>query len=170
MNRSIRILTAVFIFALGVCLVMAHPIKAAEGPKMAFVNISRIFDAYQKTQKYNTQLDEKYSEYEEERNKKIEEIRESEGRLSLLKESERKKLEAEIEEKKNALLEFDRAQQTDLRKERDEKIREILVEIENIINDFAKKEGYTLILNDRVLIYGEESLDITDKIIERLNK
>lgn len=143
---------------------------AKEEKSIVFVDISRIFDSHKKTKEYDTTLEAKYNEYEKERNAKLEKIRESEGKLSLLKEPEREKLQAEIDKDKTALLEYDRQVQTDLRKERDERIREILAEIEKAISSFAEKEGYPLILNDRVLIYGNETLDITDKVIEVINK
>jgi len=70
---------------------------------------------------------------------------------------------------KNDLMEFDRQKQADLTKERNEKIREILLEIENKVSDFAKQENYSLILNDRVLIYGEPTLNLTETLLKILN-
>ena len=67
------------------------------------------------------------------------------------------------------LIAFDQAKRTDLTKQRDEKIREILLEIEKVVSDYAKQEKYDLILNDRVLIYGDDGLDISTKILELLN-
>ena len=67
------------------------------------------------------------------------------------------------------LLEFDRLKKTDLTKERNEKIREILLEIEKIVSDFAEKNGYSVILNDRVLIYGAPGYDVTEEILKVLN-
>ena len=87
-----------------------------------------------------------------------------------MKAEEKENLQAEIDTMKKALMEFDQAQRTDLAKQRDEKIREILLEIEKTVSDFAKKEKYDLILNDRVLIYGNETLDITDKVLTILNE
>jgi len=45
-----------------------------------------------------------------------------------------------------------------------------LLEIEKVVSDYAKKEGYDLILNDRVLIFGSDALDVTDKILEKVNE
>ncbi|MBU2258780.1 MAG: OmpH family outer membrane protein, partial [Candidatus Omnitrophica bacterium] len=35
---------------------------------------------------------------------------------------------------------------------------------------YSEKEGYTLVFNDRVLIYQSKNLDITDEVIKILNK
>ena len=42
--------------------------------------------------------------------------------------------------------------------------------IEKVVKDYAQKEGYTLVLNDRVLVYGGEEMNITDKIVKLLNE
>ena len=86
-----------------------------------------------------------------------------------MKPDEREKLAAQINKDKKDLEEFDRQKLTDLRKERDEKVREILLEIEEVIKKYAQKEKYDIILNDRVLTYGDQSLDLTEKILEMLN-
>ena len=56
------------------------------------------------------------------------------------------------------------------REDGNEKIREILLEIEKVVSDFAVKENYDIILNDRVLIYGNPVQDLTEDILTILNK
>ena len=65
--------------------------------------------------------------------------------------------------------EFVSQEQSNLTKERNEKIREILLEIEKKVSDFAEKEHYDIILNDRVLIYGDPAKNITEQILTILN-
>ncbi len=78
-------------------------------------------------------------------------------------------MNATIEKQKGDLIEFDKQKRTDLAKKRDDKVREILLEIEKIVSGIAQKEGYDFILNDRVLIYGDKSQNITDKVLKTLN-
>ena len=136
---------------------------------MAYIDLSHVFDEYAKTKEYDKMLEAKNTEYQTQRTAKVDKLKESQNKLSLLKEEEKKKLEEEASKQEAELFEFDRQKQTDLRKERDERIREILLEIEKVVKDFAEKEGYTLILNDRVLIYGNQELNITEKVIKLLN-
>jgi len=49
-------------------------------------------------------------------------------------------------------------------------MKELLKDINEVIKQYAEKEGYTMVFNDRVLVYQDKSLDITDKIIAILNK
>ena len=142
---------------------------AADG-KIGYVDLSRLFDEYHKTVEYDKQLEAKHGELEKIGREKIEKIRESEGRLALLKEDQKTALEAEITTLKEDAQEFVQQEQSNLTKERSEKIREILLEIEKVVSDYAEKEGYEIILNDRVLIYGTPGQDLTEKILTILNK
>ena len=47
-------------------------------------------------------------------------------------------------------------------------MKEILTDIEASVKKYAEKEGYTMVFNDRVLIYQNKSLDITDEVIKIL--
>lgn len=142
----------------------------AESGKIAYVDLSRLFDEYYKTKDYDKVLEAQQKGFEDERNAKIEKIRESQGKLGLLADDKKKKLEDEIEQMKADLLEYDRQKKTDLTKDRNEKIREILLEIEKVVSSFAEKENYSLILNDRVLIYGSDSINVTEPILKKLNE
>lgn len=159
----------IMIGALIVVFLATASFAQAQVKKIGYLDLSRIFDSYEKTKEYDNVLEEQYAQYEKERNIKVEKIQEKQGKLSLLKEDEKKKAEEEIQNMVSDLQEYDMAQRTDLTKKRDERIREILLEVEQIVSDYAKKEGYDVILNDRVLIYGSEGMDVTGKVLELLN-
>ncbi len=165
--KSLKVLSMVFVFAFFTTASVFA--QSLDGKKVGYVDLSRIFDEYGKTKEYDAVLEKKHTEYEDARNKKLDKIREAQGKLALLKEDEKAKLQESIDKDKADLLEFDRQQQTDLKKQRDEKIREILLEIEKIVHDFAEKDKFALILNDRVLIYGDKTMDLTEKVLKLLN-
>ena len=156
---------------MGIFLLSSSVANAQQAPKkIAFMDLSKVFDNYEKTKQSDTTLEADYNAYEKERNQQIEKLQEAQGKLALLKEDEKAKAEADVEKMKQDLMAFDTAKRTDLTKRRDEKIREILLEIEKIVSDFAKKEKYDLILNDRVLVYGDETMDVTEQILKILNQ
>ena len=163
--KSLRVMVAVFFL-----MVLSAPgAFAQKADKIAYVDLSRLFDEYSKTKEYDKVLEAKNGDYEKQRNEKIEKLRDAQGKLAVLKEDEKAKLNGDIEKMRTDLVEFDRQQKTDLTKDRNEKIREILLEIEKIVSDYAKKNSFTLILNDRVLIYGDKSYDLTEQILKVLN-
>jgi len=157
--------TAIFVLVFSV----SAQAQSLDGKKIGYLDLSRVFDEYAKTKEYDSYLEGKHKGFEKERNAKIEKLREEQGKLALLKDDEKGKVQEEIDRLRSEILEFDRQQSTELTKERDEKIREVLLEIEKVVSDFAKKENYALVLNDRVLIYGNDVYNITTKILEVLN-
>ncbi|MEA3305877.1 MAG: OmpH family outer membrane protein, partial [Candidatus Omnitrophota bacterium] len=74
------------------------------------------------------------------------------------------------DEKIMNLQEFVKDTRDELKMERDEILRDILTEIDKVIKDYGKKNSYTVILNDRSLIYGDEAINVTEDIIDILNK
>lgn len=157
-----------FAFSCILSLIFAANVVAAEG-KIGYVDLSLLFDEYYKTKSYDKVLENDHNVFEQERNTRIEKIKEAQNKLGLLSDDKKKTLEKEIEQLKADLLEFDSQQKTDLTKQRNEKIREILLEIEKIVSDYAKKEKYSVILNDRVLIYADQSINLTDTMLGILN-
>ncbi len=149
-------------------LLLVTPVHAAD--KFAYVDLSKIFAEYNKTKDYDKVLEGKEGVYETERNKKVDEVKQLQEKIELLSEKEKETKTKDLQEKFKSLQEFDRQKQTDLRKEQDEKMREILKDIEEAVRKQAEKDGFTLVFNNRVLVYETKSMDISDKIIEILNK
>ncbi|MFP4472849.1 MAG: OmpH family outer membrane protein [Candidatus Omnitrophota bacterium] len=158
------------IFVCALMLAGATAASAQSAKKMGYLDLSRIFDNYEKTKAYDDVLEKQHASYEEELNKRVEAIQEKQARLAVLTDEEKAKLQQEIDEQTTALRQWDEDQRSELMKKRDERIREILLEVEQIVSDYAQQEGYDLILNDRVLIYGADGFDITDKVLQKLNE
>ncbi|MDO8675782.1 MAG: OmpH family outer membrane protein [Candidatus Omnitrophota bacterium] len=156
------ILTVVFALTMGLS---AH----AKEMKYAFVDLSRVFDNYQKTKDSDAVLQKDSQAFQKERDKMVEKVRDAQGKLALLKESEKQKTQADIDKQQADLIEFNKQKMTELAKQRDEKVREILLEIEKNVSAMAKKEGYDMIFNDRVLVYGDQSMNLTEKVLKGLN-
>ncbi|MFC1703222.1 OmpH family outer membrane protein [Candidatus Omnitrophota bacterium] len=150
------------------CAWSSH-VQAEEG-KVAYVDLSRVFDSYKKTEKYDKDLEKKREVKQQEREKKVKEIKGLQDKMALLNDQEKEKTQSKIEEELANLENFDRDATMDLRKERDDFLKEILNEIQDAINEFAEKGNYTLILNDRVLLYGNPALDVTEQLIEVVNE
>ena len=158
------------IFLLGVFFGLTCLIgSAAAADKFAYVDLSRIFSEYNKTKDYDKILGEKQTSYTTERDKKVADVRQLQDKMNLLSDKEKEAKKGDLENKVKDLQEYDRQKQTDLRKDQDDKMKEILSDIEAAVKQQAEKDGYTMVFNDRVLVYQNKSMDITDKIIEILN-
>lgn len=161
----------VMVFLFMVVFLMTASMAQAELKKVGTLNIRLVFDNYAKTKDYDKVLEEQYTKYEAERNGKVEAIQEKQGKLSLLKDEEKSKAEETLQELINSLQQYDREQQTELTKKRDERIRDIMLEIEQLVDQYAKKEKFDFVLNSNVLIWaGDQVLDISKEITDVLNK
>ncbi len=138
--------------------------------KIGYINLGKTLDEYEKTKESEKTLEKKLDKKEKERQKLVDEIRNLKDEIALLSNKGKQEKQPIIDEKIKDLQEFDNVLRNELREERDEALRNILTEIDKVIRDYGKKHGYTAILNDRVLVYGEESLDITQDITDLLNK
>ena len=157
------IFTAIFMFF------FAEAALAQSGEKIGYVDLSTAFDEYQKTKDFDKALEKKGDLKQEQREKLVKEIRNLREELDLLNEKARSKKEEDIEAKIRFLQEFDQDAKSTLTKERDDMVRDILQEMNTVIQEYGEENGYSIILNDRVLLYGEESEDLTDEIVKILN-
>ena len=132
--------------------------------------MSRVFSEYKKTKTYDKALSDREKKYTDERDKRVNEIKQFEDKMNLLSEKNKEAKKQELEKKVKDFQEYDRLQQTDLRKEQDEKMKDILKDIEDAVQAYSKKEGYTMVFNDRVLVFQDKRLDITDEVMKILDK
>lgn len=155
-------LLGVFIFCLA--------LNSFAADKLASVDINRIATEYKKAQDYNKKIEDKKNLYEKEIKKKNDETKQFQDKLALLSDKEKEGRRPELEKKIGELRDFVREKETDLRKEDFESSKEIAEDIKNAINRYASKEGYSVVFDDRALVYETKAMDISDKIIEDLNK
>lgn len=147
----------------------AGNIFAESQGKIGYIDLSRSFDEYKKTKDFDKELESKGDMKQQEREKVVQEIRKMREELELMNKSAREKKETDIEAKIKSLQDFDQEAKTDLTKERDNMVKDILKEMSDVIKEYGEKNGYSIILNDRVLLYGDSGMDLTNEIIKILN-
>jgi len=160
--KKLAMLSIVIAFA----ALLATAAQAAD--KFGYVDLGKLFDEYNKTKDYDKGLESKGGVYDIEREKKANDIKQLQSKIEILSEKEREAKKPELESKYKAFEEWNRVQGADLRKERDEKMKEILKDIERAVAEYASKQGYTLVFNDRILVYQDKSLNITDNVLKIL--
>ena len=53
--------------------------------------------------------------------------------------------------------------------ERRRKVEEILKELQEKVKEFAKKKGYKLIIDKKDVLFAEETVDVTEELIDFVN-
>ncbi len=144
-------------------------LAVAAGEKIAYMDLAKIFDEYNKTKDLDKQLENKGTAKQAERDKLVAEIKKLKDELELMGDKGKEAKQAAIDEKIKKLQDFDRESRDALRKDRDDMARQILKEIKDTIDEVGKKEGYFLILDSRAILYGKESDDLTNGILKMLN-
>lgn len=153
---------------------MAPAAFAADTLNVATVNIQKIMRESTAAKSVREQLESKQKSYQSELSKKDEELRKEEQALS----KQRSVLSKEAFEKKAA--EF-RKKATTVQKEVQSKkaaldggFEQALGDIQkatvDVITDIAKEKGITLAVPNTQVLYADSKLDITDDVLEALNK
>ncbi|MDP2912061.1 MAG: OmpH family outer membrane protein [Candidatus Omnitrophota bacterium] len=163
-------LSEIALIGIAVLFLIMTPVFAESQGKIGYIDLSRSFDEYQKTKDFDKELEKKGDMKQGEREKLVQDIRKMREELELLNKNAREKKEADIEAKIKSLQEFDQEAKTDLTKERDNMVKDILKEMSDVIKEYGQKNGYSIILNDRVLLYGDPGMELTNEIIKILNE
>ncbi|MBI4354963.1 MAG: OmpH family outer membrane protein [Candidatus Omnitrophica bacterium] len=156
--------------AVGWLVGAGSPTEAAmTSAKIAYINVGRLFDGYQKTKESDKALEAKASSRGAERDKLVADVKKLKEGMEVLTDKAKETRRQEFEAKAKALQEFDRTVGEALRRERDGAAKDIFKDMEVTIKEYAAKEGYDLIVNDQALLYGSTPLDVTDPVLKMLN-
>lgn len=160
----------ILIIALFIVSLLSQPLLAENVRKMAYINAAKVFDGYYKTKEADEKLGKKGKEKNAERDKLVKEINKLKDEVQLLSKEAKEEKQSELNEKMRGLQDFDRETKLNLRRERDDVVKQIFKEIDEGIKEYGKKKGYDIIFDSRILLYMDESMDVTNDVIKELNK
>jgi len=144
----------------------------AGGTKIAAADLFKVFQSYSETKKADAYLKEKANSFQEEIGKIRSDISSLEkvlGSGTLSKEAKAQKSK-ELAEKKKSLEEKIKTSNLIMMQERKEKVDKILQDLEAKVAQFAKKNGYQIILDKKSALYIDEGLDVTEQIVKYVNE
>jgi outer membrane protein len=87
----------------------------------------------------------------------------------LLKDDERRNLEGDLQRRYVNYQRSMNDQQQELRQREGQMTSDILKELEKIVNEVGKAEKFTLILERSQILYSDQGIDITNRVIEVYN-
>ncbi len=164
--------TALFSMGLGGAWV-----EAKDSSKVGYIDLSKIFDEYTKTQTSSQALEKEGQAKQAEEQKRLDDIRRLKDELELLSKAAREKKQAKLDQKIKELQDFRRESREELLGETRQMMREIMMDIEAAIEEYGKSNNYDLILNDskilpysnRAVLYRSKGQDLTEDILKILN-
>ena len=138
--------------------------------KFGYVDFVKVFNNYKKTISTEKDLEKKGEKKQKEHDKMVTQVRKLKDKFELASDAEKDKLQNQINEKIRELQAFDQEASKELLKEKDDAAKEIIKEFDELVKEIGKKEGYTLIFNERMILYGQDSYDLTENVLNELNK
>lgn len=153
--------------ACGVLLACSH--VGAEVWKVGYVELGKVFDGYARTKRSDAELEKKGKQKEAELEGRVNELKKLREQLELLNEASRDAKVRDIEAKADEVKRFRANAARDLRRERDEVARSILQEVRQAVTDYAKANGFSMIFEERSVLYGQPGYDVTDAVLQQLN-
>lgn len=157
----------------GICFLSAMSFKgfaASDKVNFASADIGKVFDEYEKTKEFDKGFQIEEQGKQKERDAYIYEIRRLRDEQALLADDSKSQKQSAIDEQAAKLDEFDKNTKNDLKKKRNDAVKEVFDDIESTLKQYGERKGYDFILNDRALLYRPDSKDITEEVLKELNQ
>ena len=175
------------------CMAMAWTSAAAEGQKIATIDLRKVFDNYWRTKQADASLKEQAADLEKESKIMVDQFRKGEANYKKLLDSandqalsaterEKRKKEAENEllglrDLETRIKQFDNTSRTTLGEKQRRMRDNILQEIRDTIKARVKNGGYTLVLDTAaetpngtpIVLFSAGNDDLTDTVLSQLN-
>jgi outer membrane protein len=154
-------------------LVCVPSVWAQERVKIGFIDIQRAISDSQAGKRAKERFQAQVKKAEAELLKEKQELERLKSDLDkkgpLMREDERRNVESDLQRR---YVNYQRAmadQQQELRQREGAMTADILKDLEKIVNEIGKTEKFTLILERNQILYSDQGIDITNKVIEVFN-
>ena len=164
-KRLILILSFVFVYSLP-----KVSCALAADAKFAYIDVEKIFDEYEKTKKFDQDLQQQGKAKQEKRDAIVNDIRRLKDEQALLSEDKKKEKQADIENRLKELDAFDEAAKKELGEKRNGIMKEILNDIDGVLRQYGQRKGFDFIFNERALLYKNSKYDQTPEVLKELNE
>jgi len=146
---------------------------AQDRVKIGFIDIQRAISGSQAGKRAKEMFQAQVKKVEADLLREKQELERLKGDLdrksALLKEEEKRNLESDLQRRYVNYQRSMQDQQQILRQKEGEMTSDILKELEKIVNEIGKSEKFTLILERNQILYSDQGIDITSKVIEVYN-
>lgn len=167
MKRAV--IAGLFLVALAVA-----PVAGAADLKIGYVDIQKALNVSDAGKDAREQLASKVKKYQDEINAKQEELKKLKDELEkqgvLLSEAKKNEKEKDYAQKLKDFQRFTKDAQEELQGRDEEFTKKILEELEKIVQDFGRKNGYTFIfVRSEAMVFADDKADLTDDVVKQFN-
>jgi len=154
-------------------LVCVPSVWAQERVKIGFIDIQRAISDSQAGKRAKERFQAQVKKAEAELLKEKQELERLKSELDkkgpLMREDERRNVESDLQRRYVNYQRTMADQQQELRQREGAMTADILKDLEKIVNEIGKTEKFTLILERNQILYSDQGIDITNKVIEVFN-
>ncbi len=157
----------------GMLVLSCTVVLAQERIKIGFIDVQRIISESQAGKKAKDRFQAQVKKAEADVQKERQDLERLKNDLDkkgpLLKDEERRNLEADLQKRSVILQRTLGDYQQDLQRRNNEMMAEILKELEQVVTEVGKADKFTLILERSQILYSDQAIDITNKVIDAYN-
>lgn len=157
----------------GVLALSCAPSYAQDKIKIGFIDIQRVIAESQAGKQARDRFQAQVKNAEADISKERQDLERLKNDLEkkgpLLKEEERRNMEADFQKRSVALQRRMSDYQQELQTKNNEMMSAMLKDLEKIVNEVGKADKFTLILERSQILYSDQGIDITSKVIETYN-
>lgn len=174
MQRLISIRPLLVGLLLAAAFLVAPDAALAESPKIGVIDFQRVLAESKKGQEAKSKLEAE----QEKRAKALEKMQEELRTMQEDLQNQQMLLSEEMQQQKQEQLrqkvrDFQRRQQDyteEMKRLERAALEEIQTKVQSVVDDYAKENGLDLVIGTAVIAYYSEKVDITDKVIARLDR
>ena len=160
-----------FSFVFSYSLLTTHySLLFADGLKLGYVSLLKAFDGYQRTADSKQVLEQKGKQKQTELEGDFNELKKLRQSLELLNDQAKETKAREIEERSDEFKRLKTRSEREFVQEQNQSAKQILDEIDQAVAEYAKANGFSIILDERSLLYGENAYNVTDAVLKLLNQ
>jgi len=161
-------------FILALSIPLASAAFGADGVKLGSVDIQKLLLLSDAGKEAKEQLAGKANKLEGEKNAREEELKKLKAELErqnvVLADDARKAKEQNFMQKRKELDRFLKDAQEEMQAKNDELTNRIVDEIVKIIQEYGRKNGYTIVfVKNEGMIYVDEKADLTNEVLNAFN-
>ena len=166
MNMKIAIVFVMMfvIFSMKASFVMA------ENGKVGYVDLRKAFYEYDKTKTMKDSIDDLTEERQVKRDKMIEDIAKMRDEAEMLAGEAKEKKMKQVNDKSLEIQDFEREARQELLGKENDMFKEVVKDIQDVVENMGKAGGYDYIFDSRNIMYADKNFELTEKVIEKLNK
>lgn len=158
---------------IGATLIAMSGTVAAQNAKVGFVDVGRLLEDSPQAVAARQKLQNEFAPRNEELETLHKEVSDLAQKLTnesdVMSEEQRLEQEREVQRRRR---DFERKRdevREDLAIRRNEELGKLQEEVNTVVAEIASEEGYDLILTQAVALYASKRIDITDRVLKKMN-